>query len=41
MRSLFRQINIPTLVAVIVFVAIDRAFDLSGKLLGLIGKSAP
>lgn len=39
MRAFFSRINIPTLVAVVVFIAVDRQFDLSGKVLGMVGQS--
>lgn len=39
MRNWFSRINIPTLVAVVVFIALDRQFDVSGKLIGMLGQT--
>lgn len=37
MRGLFARINVPTAVAVLVFIAVDRQFDITGKALTMAG----
>jgi len=37
MRRFFRDINVPTFIAVIVFIAFDKKFNMSGRLLSMVG----
>ena len=37
MRGMLSRINVPTAVAVLVFIAIDRQFDVTGKALNAVG----